>query len=129
MLNKNGMKTLLLGGPNETEKNERIASRCSFIIDSGTDNALENFSALVARCNAMVSADTMAMHIATALDVPTVTLFGPMNSHEIEAYNGTKIQSALECSPCFNHTCKYDGKCMKMITPESVYASVKELVS
>ncbi|MBL7206835.1 MAG: glycosyltransferase family 9 protein [Candidatus Aenigmarchaeota archaeon] len=127
MIDNAGMKVLLLGGPEEKERNKKIADECNFVIDSGTDNTIENFAAILNRSNVMVTVDTLAMHIATALDVPLVVLFGVMVGNEIEIYKGEKIQSKLDCSPCFNKNCK-TNKCMISIKPEEVFDAIKRVL-
>jgi heptosyltransferase-2 len=82
-----GAKVLLLGGPQERERNAEIAARAAdAVIDSGTSNTLPQFIALVDGCDAVVTGDTTGMHVAIARQVPTVALFGSTCAQEIDLY-------------------------------------------
>lgn len=129
MLTGTGIKVVLLGGPEERETNRKIKSKATQIIDAGTDNSLDRFSALIERCNLIVTVDTLALHIAAALEVPVVALFGPTNKHELEIYGkGEKLSADMECIACYKHKCPYydDPECMKKLTPEIVFSSIKK---
>src|SRR3989338_3121123 len=64
----NNAKLLLFGGPEETERNEKIKKAIkSRIIDAGCDNSLMEFASLVNLCNIMITSDSLALHIGTAL--------------------------------------------------------------
>jgi heptosyltransferase-2 len=81
---------LLCGGPEEGERNARIgrgldAARLRWI-DAGTRNSLLEFAALLARCDLLVTSDSLALHLATTQKVPILAFFAPTPAHEIELY-------------------------------------------
>ena len=80
-----------------------------------------------ARC--VVSNDSGPMHIAAALNVPVVALFGPTDPQRTGPHGKghTVIRAEVECSPCLKKRCK-DMKCMKEISVERVMKEVKRLV-
>ena len=80
-----------------------------------------------ARC--VVSNDSGPMHIAAALNVPVVGLFGPTDPQRTGPYGKghTVIRAEVECSPCLKKRCK-DMKCMKEISVNRVLKEVKRLV-
>jgi heptosyltransferase-2 len=89
---------LVLGGPAEAERNGAIVAGLAAAglhgVDGGSDNALPDFAALVGGCQALVASDSLALHIAIALDVPVVAFFAPTSAAEIELYGlGEKVVS------------------------------------
>ncbi|MFH1768609.1 MAG: glycosyltransferase family 9 protein [Candidatus Omnitrophota bacterium] len=124
-------RVLLLGGPLEEEINDYIEEKTGQgVINSGCDNSVKDFAALIGKCSLIITADTLAMHIAIALRVPTVVLFGPTCPQEIELYGrGVKIVTPKECAPCYRNKCDKKPNCMDAIQIESILAAVKEVVS
>ena len=87
------VKLLLFGGPEEKERNENIKNSVTTdIIDAGCDNSLMEFASLVNLCNILVTSDSLALHIGTALKKKVVSFYYPTSSAEIEDYGrGVKI--------------------------------------
>jgi ADP-heptose:LPS heptosyltransferase len=80
-----GGTIVLLGGPEEIERNLRIrAALGGACVDLGTDNPLRHFAAMVAQLDLLVAGDTMALHVGLASHVPTVALFGPTPAQEVD---------------------------------------------
>ncbi len=91
---------LVLGGESESARNREILAGLArhpgkpAFVDAGTDHPLLDFAALVGRCNLLVSSDSLALHIAIALDVRSVAFFAPTSAAEIELYGlGEKVSS------------------------------------
>jgi len=87
------VKLLLFGGPEEKERNENIKkSVTTNIIDTGCNNSLMEFASLVNLCDILVTSDSLAMHIGTALKKKIIAFFYPTSASEIELYSrGVKI--------------------------------------
>jgi heptosyltransferase-2 len=117
---------VLLGGPHEREIHREIrAAVGDAVVDLGTDNPVDLFAALVARCRLLVSGDTLAMHLAIAAKVPAVVLLGSTTHRELELFGrGELIVTPLPCAPCYRKSCDIEEHCMKAITPEQVAAAV-----
>jgi heptosyltransferase-2 len=128
--NELGAKVLLLGGPQERERNAEIAARAAdAVVDSGTDNTLPQFVALVDGCDAVVTGDTTGMHIAIARQVPVVALFGSTCAQEIDLYGrGEKIVANVECAPCYLKKCPIGEICLDDIKFEDVFAALSRQV-
>jgi ADP-heptose:LPS heptosyltransferase len=118
-----GAKVLLLGGPAEVERNQRIATIAQFpLINTGNDNPIRKFAGIVGNCDLMITGDTLAMHIAIGLGIPVLVMFGPTCHQEIELYGrGAKIVSDFECSPCYLSLCPKENTCMDAISVKTVY--------
>ena len=87
------VKLVLFGGPEEKERNENIKKTVTtHIIDAGCDNSLMEFASLVNLCHILVTSDSLAMHIGTALKKNIIAFFYPTSASEIELYSrGVKI--------------------------------------
>jgi ADP-heptose:LPS heptosyltransferase len=88
----------------------------------------------VARTDVFVSIDTGTMHLAAALGVPTVALFGPTDSahHGPYGQRGTArvVRSGIACSPCKKPARKACtlNRCLAELEPKQVLAAVEELL-
>lgn len=123
-----GVQFLLLGGPSEEARNARLlaASTGHPVFDPGCQNPVRHFAALTGHCDAVVTGDTLAMHIALALEVRTVVLFGPTSAPEIELYDlGEKVLPDMSCLGCYKNTCDFVPNCMDLISVDMVAAAVR----
>jgi len=113
---------LLLGGPLERETNVYLARKAKgMATDGGCHHSLMEFAALVNNCSILISADTLAMHIAIALKKPVIAIFGPTCHQEIDLFGrGEKIVSPVPCSPCYRNRCDKAVTCMDRIDLEEV---------
>jgi ADP-heptose:LPS heptosyltransferase len=93
---------------------------------------LLQYAAIVKRCDLFVGNDNGPMHMAAALGVPVVALFGPSDPREWGP-RGEKVQvlyKRLDCRRCFHPTCaRGEESCMKQISVEEVFAAAKKLLS
>ena len=85
---------------------------------------------IVRRCDLMVTNDTGPRHIAAAMDVPVVTIFGPTHPEWTEINYARERQVAVKvfCGPCQKKTCPLDHRCMTRITPAMVYDASTQLL-
>jgi heptosyltransferase-2 len=127
--NISNIKILLLGGPDEIERNSIIKEKAP-VIDTGHNNSLRRFASIINNCHLVVTGDTLAMHLAIAQKIPVVTFFGPTCPQEIELYGrGKKIIANHECLPCYKSECIRKVSCLYKMNSEEVYTSVMELLS
>lgn len=88
---------------------------------------VRELAACIEKCDLFLTNDTGPMHIATAVDTPTVSLFGPGNHIRFQPLGGLHqtIRHDVPCSPCkqFTDKCK-DNICMKNITVDEVWQSI-----
>jgi ADP-heptose:LPS heptosyltransferase len=121
---------LLYGGPEEEENNLYLIKKFPFLINTGTNNTLRDFFALVDISDIFITGDTMALHAATALKKKIICLFGPTSSAEIEDYGIIKkIIPNLECLVCYKQTCDFIPSCMDMISTDMVMNAVTESIN
>jgi heptosyltransferase-2 len=128
---KHDVQFVLLGGPEEAERNERIRKACGVpVVDPGCQNPIRHFAALVQHCDVLVTGDTLAMHIALALQRRAVILFGPTSAPEIETYGlGEKVLPDMTCLSCYKTSCDFVPNCMDLISVDMVKEAVERQLS
>jgi heptosyltransferase-2 len=122
-----GTAVVLAGGPEEAEGNARLLHALlpdPGIIDGGCDHTIKEFAALIELADLVVTADSLALHIATALSRPAVAFVGPTSPWELDVYGRGEVVSAdVPCLACYRRECDQVVTCMDRLTPEIVYAA------
>jgi heptosyltransferase I len=124
-------KILFTGSPSDRPVVERIMKGINpRPLNLAGSTTLRELAYLYTRCRLIVTTDTGPMHIAAAMGLPVVALFGPTAPWRTGPYGKghTVIQENLECSPCFKKKCTH-RRCMKNITVEKVFEAVKQHLS
>ena len=117
---------VVAGGPDERQLNAALiaSTRDAGIVDGGCDNSIHEFAAILELANLVVTSDSLALHIATALARPVVALVGPTSPWELEMYGtGTVVTADVPCLACYRGECDKPVTCMEQLTPERVYAA------
>jgi len=79
-------------------------------------------------CGLIITGDTLAMHIALALNKRVIALFGPTPAEEIASYNKLiKIKVKTDCYCCYRRDSENKEKCIDSIPVEDVYEAVREI--
>jgi heptosyltransferase II len=90
---------------------------------------LREFIDLAAACRFFLTNDSGAMHIASALDVPTVAVFGATDDTATGPTGpfARVVREHAECSPCLRRECPIDHRCMTRVTVDHVTAAAFEV--
>ncbi len=126
-----GAKVILSGLPEERGYLEGIRERMHHrALVSAGKTGIKDFFALLEVCDLYVGVDSGSMHVARALGIPTVAVFGPSNPSWIGPYGQKRgvVRVDISCSPCNRKRCS-DKSCMKGITPEMVLEEVEEVLA
>ena len=122
----------LYGAPAEKELGEKMAARvqvpCNNLVGKTT---LTELIAHLKRCTLLITNDTGTMHLAAALGVPTVSIFGSTepNATGPLGENHTIIRKKIACSPCFERECPLGHyQCMTSIQPTEVAAAAFKML-
>ncbi len=100
------------------------------ILDLAGKTDLPALAGVLARCRSFVSNDSGAMHLAAAVDVPVVGIFGPTREWATSPLPGRRgldtaiVHTDVWCRPCMLRTCPIDHRCMTGIAVDDVIAPV-----
>lgn len=125
-LEKQGIQVWILGSEKDRTSATLIAKDNAAINLCGLTK-LEDSIDLLSVCNSAVSNDSGLMHIAAALDIPLVAIYGSSTpAYTPPLTHKAKIQYlGLECSPCFKRECPLQHtNCLNEIKPEAIVETV-----
>jgi heptosyltransferase II len=124
LIERQGANIVVFGSHNETAIAERIraAMRHEAVLLTGKTQ-LSELIAMIACCDLFVTNDSGPMHLAAALRVPTLAIFGPTDEIATGPLSPTAVvlNKKVECSPCLLRECPIDHRCMTRITVDEVY--------
>ena len=86
--------------------------------------------ALLSLCDGFAGNDSGSMHVAGALGLPTVGIYGSTRADRTGPLGPrtSVLYRKIECSPCLKRTCRYGHyDCLKQISPEDVVEAPKKL--
>jgi heptosyltransferase-2 len=117
---------ILFGTPSEVEVSRQIAARMSHQpISLVGQTPIGELPALFSRCQLFIGNDSGAMHVAAAVGVPVVGVFGSTDPYGTAPVTPrrTLVQRKVACSPCFLRECPIDHRCMTRVTVADVHAA------
>jgi heptosyltransferase-2 len=120
-----GIRIILLGGREDTERNKLIQDRCGDLtIYTPTTEGLRKGIIYMDIADIVVSGDSLGMHLAVGLGKYVVVWFGLSCAAEIELYGrGEKILSGVSCEPCWKKSCD-DLRCIQELPLQKIHKAV-----
>lgn len=121
------IKLLLLGGPEDSERNAEIARQAgSVVLNTPTTEGVRRGICYENLCDVVVSGDSFGMHVAIGLKKYVIAWFGVSCHQEIDLYDrGIKlVPEGLACSPCWKHECPYNLECIHMVDLDRIVDEV-----
>lgn len=122
---------LIFGSRAEQPLAEEIARAMKHtpVVLSG-ETSLRQFMALLSQCRLVLTNDSGPMHLAAALGLPVVAVFGSTDDRATGPVGPRTrvVKRSVECSPCGLRDCPIDFRCMKSVTVDDVYLVALELV-
>ncbi len=109
---------------------ESVEARGLRCLNFAGATTLSEFIELAAACEIFLTNDSGPMHIASALGVPTVAVFGATDD-EATGPTGEKsrvVREPVECSPCLLRECPIDHRCMSAVSAARVAETALSLV-
>ena len=124
-------KILIFGSKQEAEIGRVICSGIERnIINLMGKTTLRELIALIQRCKVFITNDTGPMHIASALNVPVVAIFGATNPQRTSPLGvSAVVKKEVDCGPCKYRVCPSDHRCMEVINVEEVLEIVKKYLN
>jgi lipopolysaccharide heptosyltransferase II len=123
LIDERQASVVIFGSPNEVAIAEAIRSgmRSRPVILSGRTE-LSELIAMIACCDLFLTNDSGPMHLAAALRVPTLAIFGSTDEVATGPMSPAAVvlNKRVECSPCLLRECPIDHRCMTRMTAEEV---------
>lgn len=137
LLEDESISVLVLGSSREAELVEKITGGLSDRAIGAWGLSIDKVAALIAKSGLLLGNDSALAHLASALDVPVVVIWGytdyrrgaPLNT------NGIVIRIDYPCSPCYEFAkgyiddCQFHLKCIKDISVSQVHRIVSRYIS
>ena len=128
-----GASIALFGSQAERALCQQIANRLNGhqVTNYAGQTTLAEFINLVAACELFLTNDSGAMHIASALGVPTVAIFGATDDTATgpTGANARVVRQPVDCSPCLLRECPIDHRCMTGVNSERVVKEALQLLA
>jgi lipopolysaccharide heptosyltransferase II len=126
---------ILLGDSKEEELCREVANQANFPVYFGVGKtSLLGLAALLMQCQGAIVNDGGPLHVAEAVGVKTVSIFGPVDPHVYGPYpvaNHTVVQKLLPCQPCYRRfrmaECGHIS-CLGELSVEEVYRKVQNIL-
>jgi heptosyltransferase-2 len=118
-----GARIAIFGSQSERELCESVAKACTAPARNfAGQTSLAEFIDMAAGCRVYLTNDSGAMHIASALGVPTVTVFGATDDVGTGPTGPLAriVREPVECSPCLKRECPIDHRCMTRVEADRV---------
>ena len=135
LLVKDGNQIVLIGGPQEIPLLEELTEflKLPHVINLVGKCSIKQSMAAIKRCTCSIGIDTGMQHIAGALSVPTISIFGPTNPKYIGAFSDCSyfVEYEIDCKYCFGTNqyvhCNH-RRCLTEITPQQVMDTVHQVL-
>jgi lipopolysaccharide heptosyltransferase I len=120
--------SLVLWGPGERSVADKISRKCITPAMISFSTNLSELISVVRRARLLVSGDSGPLHLASALGVPVVGLYGPTDPKRNGPWNPNDSACTIkyECSPCYLRVCPIGVQCMRKLEVPQVLDSVKK---
>jgi heptosyltransferase-2 len=125
---------LIFSGPADEENNQYIMKHVDGRVKLVRESNLRRALAILRHCRLFICNDAALMHLAAALKVPIVALFGPTNWKRLHPWsdNHAIVHRDLPCMPCFYYSSRplrclagINYACMREISVDEVFAAVQ----
>jgi heptosyltransferase-2 len=126
-----GGTIILFGSKQDQDVTDAIATNIQgHCLNLAGKTSVREVMALIARCHAFITNDSGLMHVAGAMNVPTVAIFGSTNpvTTSPPGEKNIIIRKPVDCSPCLKTVCPTDFRCMNLIGVEEVVAAVRQAI-
>ena len=126
-----GSSVAIFGSKEECELCASIAADVTAPVRNfAGETTLGEFIEMAAACRVYLTNDSGAMHIASALGVPTVAVFGATNDQTTGPTGplARVVRQRVECSPCLKRECPIDHRCMTRVEASRVANAAFEIL-
>jgi heptosyltransferase-2 len=126
-----GACIVILGGPDDAAIGDQVSHFMEIPpVNLCGKTTLRQAVSVIDRCHLLVTNDSGLMHVAAALDIPLVAIFGSTNP-VTTGPSGSRshiVKVPMDCSPCLKTSCPEDHRCMEEISVDQVYEVAETLL-
>lgn len=129
-----GAAVVITGAPDERDRAEQLVALCQTRpINLAGKTSIGELAAVLSLCRGFIGVDTAALHIAAAVGIPTLGIFGP-SSQACWAPRGDRhevISSILSCVPCRQKGCQNSeiSRCLDTLTFDDVQEKLRQFMT
>lgn len=122
---RRGYAVVVAGAPGDRKQCDAVLKDCPGAIDLCGQTTLSVYTAVAKRAVASITNDSGSMHLAVALGLPVVSVFGPTDPVRVGPYGRSEsvVRSSIPCSPCHLRSlraCPYEHQCMQDVSAQMV---------
>ena len=125
-------KIIILWGPGDEKDAKEIFEGLIPNPLIAPNTTFGELSGLIEKCDLIIANDSGPMHVAAALGIPTIGIFGPTNPENHKPFLANSdyvIKSDLHCIICNKLICPYNHECMLELNPKEFVMKAKKLLS
>jgi lipopolysaccharide heptosyltransferase II len=125
------VEIVVTGEPDEAPLVEDVLKAMRHRAHNGVgQTTIQQLAALMQRARLVITNDSASLHLACAVEVPVLALFGPTDPRKYgpTGPHDRVIQRRLFCTPCEEALCRFNHECMRFISVEEVFETAKEML-
>ena len=136
-----GRRVVVVGGPGDSAAAGTVAAGAPGALNVCGETDLPGLAALLSQLRLLVTNDTGPMHLAAAVGIPTVSVWGPSDPEETSPPGAGHVLvtgPGLACMPCRRNHCPRSGRgtmlpdaheeCMRLVDAGRVLAAVQTIL-
>ncbi|HET7710430.1 MAG TPA: lipopolysaccharide heptosyltransferase II [Thermoanaerobaculia bacterium] len=130
-LRADGCEVIVLTSPGERLQAQAISASCGNLPMIGEEGDVLQLAAAISHCSVVITNDSGPLHLAAALAVPTVSVFGPTDPGRTVIPGASRVvRKSLGCQPCYARECPLrHHRCMSDISVDDVYIAAAGLLA
>ncbi len=136
LFEKKGFKVILVGSKDNKDIIQKVKESFHHpVIDAIGQTTLGQLAGLFERCQLLISNDSGPVHMASALGVPVISIFG-RNQAGLSpirwgpwGHSGLVLHKEVGCHQCLAHNCRINFRCLDEIKPKEVLEAVDALLA
>jgi lipopolysaccharide heptosyltransferase II len=135
LVQKYGFKTIIVSSPGDAQKAQEVIKHMgSKALNLAAKTSVSQLASVLKRSQLFISTDSGPMHVACALGVPVITIFGRSQAGLSPQRWGPLgersrvLHKTVGCTICLAHNCKKDFACLKATTVEDVLRAAEEIL-
>ena len=129
LIDERGVQVVFSGELEEAPIVEEILSQMrQRAVNAVGHVTIRQLAVLMQHAQLVLTNDSASLHLASAVDVPTVAIFGPTDERQYgpTARGSRVVRRRLFCAPCERALCRFSHECMRFVTVEEVVGAAVE---